>query len=55
VKQFGVPSKDDVEEELAKTNFSDWADSSLELFRLFLKELRKALAMTGVEYGVAIV
>jgi len=55
VKQFGVPSKDDMEEELAKTNFSAWADSSLELFRLFLKELRKELAMTGAEYGVEIV
>ena len=55
VKRFGVPSRDDIEEELAKTNFSAWADTSLELFGLFLKELRKELAMTGTEYGVEIV
>ena len=55
VKRFGVSSRDDIEEELAKTNFNAWADASLELFGLFLKELRKELAMTGTEYGVEIV
>ncbi len=55
VKRFGMPSQGQIEEELANADFSAWARSSIELFRLFLKELRKELAMTGAEYGIEIV
>lgn len=57
VKRFGLASKNEREKELelSAEKFADWADSSSDFFKTFLKELRKEITMTGAEYGIEIV
>ena len=55
VKQFGLPSQDEIDEELATANFSARAQSSSDLFKVLIKALRREITMTGAEYGIEIV
>jgi hypothetical protein len=55
VKQFGLPSQDEIDEELATANFTARAQSSSDLFKAFLKALKREITMTGAEYGIEIV
>ncbi len=54
LKEYGLPSSDDIDEELSKADFKAWSLDSFKLFGLFLKELKKELTMTGAEYGAGI-
>ncbi len=59
VKQFGLISQSDIEKELellfSAEKFAGWADFSCSAFKIFLKELKREITMTGAEYGVEIV
>jgi hypothetical protein len=57
VKQFGQASRNEVEKELEFPieQLAAWADSAINFFKFFLKELKKEITMTGAEYGLAIV
>jgi len=55
VKQFGLPSQDEIDEELATANFAARAQSSCDLFKAFLNALKREITMTGAEYGIEIV
>ncbi len=55
VKQFGLASQDEIEEELATANFAARAQSSCDRYAAFLKALKKEMTMTGAEYGTEIV
>jgi len=57
IKQFGVPSQNEKENELEPEvqKISDWADFARNLFELFLNALKREMTMTGVEYGAGIV
>jgi hypothetical protein len=57
VKRFGLASQNEIEKELelSAEKFADWADSSRDFFKAFLKELRREITMTGAEYGIEIV
>ncbi|MCK4731387.1 MAG: hypothetical protein KAT65_02915 [Methanophagales archaeon] len=57
VRRFGLPSQNEKEKELelSAEKFADWADFSYSSFKIFLKELKKEITMTGAEYGTEIV
>ncbi len=57
VKRFGLPRQNEKEKELelSAEKFVDWADFSYSSFKIFLKELKKEITMTGAEYGTEIV
>jgi hypothetical protein len=57
VKRFGLASQNEIERELelSAEKFAGWTDSSRDLFKTFLKELRREITMTGAEYGTEIV
>ena len=57
VEQLGMGSRNDAERELEipLEELAAWADSAINFFKLFLKELKKEITMTGTEYGIAIV
>ncbi|MCK4475971.1 MAG: hypothetical protein KAU16_04515 [Methanophagales archaeon] len=57
VKRFGLPSQNEIERELelSAEKFADWADSSCSSFKIFLRELKQEITMTGAEYGIEIV
>jgi len=57
VKRFGLPSQNEKEKEveLFAEKFVDWADFSCSSFKIFLKELKQEITMTGAEYGTEIV
>jgi len=53
MKQFGLASQDEIEEEQASANFA--ARTSRERFTAFIKALKREMTMTGAEYGIEIV
>ena len=57
VKRFGLASQSEQEKEseLSVEKISDWTAFSCSSFKIFLKELKQEITMTGVEYGVGIV
>ncbi|MFZ2071923.1 MAG: hypothetical protein WAV32_10100 [Halobacteriota archaeon] len=55
VKQFGLESQGEIEEELATANVAARMQSSRNSFEAFLKALKRELTMTGAEYGIEIV
>ena len=57
VKQFGVVSRNETEKELEIPieQLAEWADSAINSFKIFLKELKSEITMTGAEYGIEIV
>ncbi len=57
VTQFGVVSQNETEKELEMPmgKLAEWADSAIKSFKIFLKELKRELTMTGAEYGIEIV
>ena len=57
IEQFGMGSQNEAEKEMEipLEELAAWADSAIEFFKLFLKELKKEITMTGAEYGIAMV
>jgi len=57
MKQFGQTSQNETEKELeiSTEKLAEWADLAINFFKIFLKELKKEITMTGAEYGLAIV
>ena len=57
LKQFGCVSQNETEEELENSmeKLAEWADSAIKSFKIFFKELKREITMTGAEYGVEIV
>jgi hypothetical protein len=57
IEQYGVASRNESEQalEIPLEELAAGADSAINFFTIFLKELKKELTMTGAEYGVEIV
>jgi len=57
VTQFGQASQNETEKELEIPieQLAEWADSAINSFKIFLKDLKRELTMTGAEYGIEIV
>lgn len=55
-KDVGTPSQTDAEEELELSldKLAAWAEFAILTFRIFVKELKAELTMTGTEYGPGI-
>ncbi len=57
VKQFGFASQNEAEKELEIPieKLAEWADFGINAFKIFLKELKQEVTMTGAEYGIEII
>lgn len=57
VKQFGLASRNESEKELEipLEKLTEWADFGINAFKIFLRELKREVTMTGAEYGAGIV
>jgi len=57
VTQFGLASQNETEKELESSmeELAEWADSAINSFKIFFKELKREITMTGAEYGIEIV
>jgi len=57
IEQYGVASQNESEQalEIPLEELAAGADSAINFFTIFLKELKKEITMTGAEYGVEIV
>ena len=55
-KDVGTISQTEVEEELELSldKLAAWAEFAIQTFRIFIKELKQELTMTGMEYGAGI-
>jgi hypothetical protein len=53
---YGVSSRNEAERalEIPLDELTAWADSAINFFEIFLKELKRELTMTGAEYGLEI-
>jgi len=57
VTQFGLASQNETEKELESSTekLAEWADSAINSFKIFFKELKREITMTGAEYDIEIV